>query len=104
MMIKGIINEMDPIHFENVDDFQSKKIMASRPKIGWIQAMTDSEEADFDIVIKDELGRTKMEKRNCHASVGRFGELLNFPTRVGEKLEVFLENVKGAKKVDLFIN
>jgi len=103
--MRTILNtELSPLGFEEENGFGSKKVNVQSNKIGWIHATTDSEEADFDIIIKDSLGRTKAEKRGCHASVSRYGELINIPTVIGEEIEICVENVKCAKKIDVFIN
>lgn len=103
--MRTILNtELSPLNFKEENGFEGRKLNVQSNKIGWIHATTDSEEADFDVVIKDSLGRTKAEKRGCHASVSRYGELINIPTIIGEEIEICVENVKGAKSIDVFIN
>lgn len=89
-------------------DLEAKKnggeFIAQSGKIGWIHSLADIPGAKFDLTIKDSLGRIKFQKRDCHSETERFGELINFPTLLGEKLNISIENVRGAKKIDLFLN
>lgn len=96
--------EMPSIKFDEELKESGGKILAQSGKIGWMHSLSDSPGAKFDIVIKDSLGRIKYEKRNCHSEVKQFGELINLPTFIGEELEIKIENVSGAKKIDLFLN
>ncbi len=73
-------------------------------KIGWMRVLTDAPGASFDIVIKDGLGRVKAQRLNCSSDTNEFGELVNIPTMVGEKLDVEVLNLKGADKATVFLN
>lgn len=83
---------------------ESVKTRAVGNKVGWLQTKTDQAGARFDIVIKDGLGRVKLQKQNCGGDGDSFGELVNMPTLLGEELEVSIENLKGAKNVEVFLN
>lgn len=83
---------------------EAQKFKAPTGKIGWMHSLADQPGASFDIVIKDALGRKKFERKNCTADTKEFGELVNFPTLIGEELTVVVENIRGAEKVDLFLN
>jgi hypothetical protein len=82
----------------------SKKILASSNRIGWLHSKSDNAGAKFDLMIKDSLGRVKMRKINCGNDTDQYGELINLETRLGEELEVVVENIKGAKKINVFVN
>ncbi len=94
--------ELKPLQFKK--ESPSQKVRASTAKIGWIHSMSDKPGAKFDIVIKDALGRRKFERKNCGAETKQFGQLINLPTLLGEELEVSLENIHGAERIDLFLN
>lgn len=96
--------ELPSIKFDSESGENGRKFIAQSGKIGWLHSLSDTPGAKFDIIIKDSLGRTKFEKRNCHSETERFGELVNLPTNLGEELDVRIENVRGAKKIDLFLN
>lgn len=91
-----------PLSFSPTD--LVKKTNAATNKIGWLHTIADKPGATFDIVIKDGLGRVKYQRKNCTTETEKFGELANIPTLLGEQLEVSLENVRGAEKVDVFLN
>jgi len=82
----------------------SKKIKAPTSKIGWLHTIADQKGASFDITIKDALGRTKFERKNCSTGTEEFGELVNLPTLMGEQLEVTIDNLKGAENIKVFLN
>lgn len=82
----------------------TKTIRMSSPKIGWIRSLSNKSGARFDIVFKDSLGRVRLEKINCGNETDQYGELINHPTLIGEEIEVSLKNVKGADKIDLFVD
>jgi len=73
-------------------------------KIGWVHSIADKEGASFDLVVRDALGREVLRKLNCSTQTKEFGELMNIDTRMGEELELSLENVKGADQIVLFMN
>lgn len=82
----------------------SKKIIAGSNKIGWLHSKSDNAGAKFNLTIKDSLGRIKMKKIDCGNDTDQYGELINLDTRLGEELEIVVDNIKGGKKVNLFIN
>jgi len=97
-----IQSELAPLRFTPRSEPQ--KIKAQSAKIAWIESLADKPGASFDIVIKDGLGRVRMEKKNCTTETEKYGEMINFPTLVGEDLEISVENLKGADHLDLFLN
>ncbi len=95
---------MPSLKFESGTGKNGGKVRAQSGKIGWIHSIADKAGAKFDLVIKDGLGRVKFKKENCGTNTERFGELVNLPTYLGEELDVSIENVRGAEKIDLFLN
>lgn len=70
-------------------------------KIGWLHAITPGANASFDLIIKDGMGREKF-RRSFKGE--RPGEYVNVPTHLGEEVDVSVENVQNADKVDIFLN
>lgn len=94
--------EVAPLKF--TPTVRSLEFQAPAARIGWLHSEANKNGASFDLVIKDGLGRTRLERRNCKSDTKEFGELLNEPTLVGEKLTVEISNLKGADEVRLFLN
>lgn len=82
----------------------SQKTRASSNKIGWLHAKSDAPGAKYNIEIKDALGRTLIRKMECGNDTDQYGEMVNLPIGLGEELEVVVTDIKGAEKVDVFIN
>lgn len=97
-------SELKPLRFRPDLGENTHKFRAPSAKIGWLHATTDKPGAKFDITIKDALGRVKMQKLNCGNETEKYGELLNFPTLVGEDLVVEVNRLDGGNVVDLFLN
>ena len=77
---------------------------AQSPKIGWMRAQTDKPNASFDLTIKDGRGGVMAQRLNCKTPTTEYGELINLPCMLGETLHVEISNLKGAEKVDVFLN
>jgi len=95
--------ELAPLEFNPSIGKTSEKIKASTAKIGWLHTQSEKG-ASFDIKIKDALGRTKWEQKNCKSGTERFGMLLNLPTMIGEDLEIEVDHIEGSESVKLFLN
>ncbi len=95
---------LPPLTFKPESGETSQKTMAPTNKIGWLHSFADTPGATFDLTIKDSLGRIKFHRTKCGTDTEKFGELINLPTQMGERLEVVVENLKGAKKLDVFLN
>jgi len=93
-----------PLDFNPSIGESSKKIRAVGHKIGWLHSIADEPGASFDITVKDALGRIKFEKKNCKTDTKEYGELINKETLLGENLEVVIDNLQGAKKIQVFLN
>jgi len=96
--------ELAPLEFEPSIGKTTNKIKASTGKIAWLHSVSDEPGASFDIKIKDGLGRTKWEKKDCKSGNEKFGMLLNLPTMIGEDLEVEVNRIEGSKSVKVFLN
>lgn len=96
--------ELAPVFFDKDSGEIGGKIRATGNKVAWIHSRADNPGAKFDLTIEDSLGRIKLQKRDCGNDTHIFGELVNLPTILGEELNVKIENVRGAKRVDLFLN
>ena len=94
--------ELAPLEFKSGSDI-THKVKASSTKIGWLHSVSDKPGAQFDVVIKDALGRVK-HRATIKGSTEKSGSLLNLPTYLGEDLEVGVENIKNAEIVQLFLN
>lgn len=103
-MIPLSSTENKPLDFNPSVGEVSKKMQAPTNKIGWLHTLSDQKGASFDIAIKDIHGRVKYERKNCSSGHEKFGELINLPTLMGEQLEVFIDNLKGAKTLKVFLN
>lgn len=77
-------------------------IIIQDQQIGLIHAITDQPGAEFDLIVRDSLGEIKYEKRGIKNESDRWGERIDLPVSDNYcKIEV--ENVKGAEKIDVFI-
>ena len=96
-------SEMPGMKFSVEDGTKSFRCQSN--KIGWITAKADKPGTKYDIVIKDVHGRERHRMNNCGSQEGtEYGEMINMNTHIGEEFEVSVENIKGGKSVDLFIN
>lgn len=94
--------DLPPLTFSREES--AKKVNISAPKIGWLHTKSDKPGATFDIVIKDALGRIRMEKKNCGNDTDQYGELINLETRVGEEVQVEVKNLTNADSLMVFLN
>lgn len=101
--MRPLSSTMSP-HLSFRKDGDSQKIRATTSRIGWIHTLSNKPGAKFDITIKDGLGRVKMQKKNCGTETEKYGELVNFPTMLGEELEIELSNLQNAEEVKVFLN
>lgn len=90
-----------PLVFDKVKTNNS--VRAQAPKIGWLHSKSKPG-SKFDLTIKDVFGRVKMQKLDCGNESGEYGELVNFPTMLGEELSVEVNNIRGAEEVSVFLN
>ena len=86
------------------DGEQSMKTRAVSDRIGWLHTISDKPGSNFDITIKDALGRVKLQKNNCKTQTNEYGELVNLPTLLGEELHVEISNLKESDNLKVFLN
>jgi len=79
----------------------SQKIILRDREIGFVHAQFDNPKAEFDLVVEDMAGNVQFEKRGCKNPTGRWGERINAPVN-DNYCQVRVENVKNAKKLDVF--
>ena len=94
-----------PLEFKQGGE-ASQKMTALAGKIGWLHAQSNKPGAQFDIVIKDSLGRDKFRGSlgSKFSTTDKMGALINLPTHMGEELEVVVENLRNADSVQVFLN
>lgn len=103
-MIPVSTTELPVLKFDFKAGENSKRFRMSSNKIGWFHAVSEKPGAKFDLTIKDAIGRPIFRRDNMGGTSERSGELLNLETRLGEEVEVVIENVRGAEKLDVFLN
>jgi len=78
------------------------KISLQSREIGFVHAKFDNpENTEFDLIVEDMNGNEQLVKRGCKNPTGRWGERIDLPVN-DNYCNVRVENVKGAKKLDLF--
>lgn len=97
-------SELAPLEFAPGIGEDTREYISPSNRIGWLEARADEPGARYDIVIKDELGRVKLHKKNVGTETEAYGERVDMPAMMGEKLNISIENLKGAKKVQVFLN
>lgn len=96
--------EAKPLEFNPETGGKVRRFKAPTNKIGWMHTISDQPGTRFDITIKDVFGRIRLQKKDCGNDTEKYGELINFETQMGEDFEVVVDNVRGGKKVQLFLN
>lgn len=71
-------------------------------KIGMVHGTVDKPGASFDVVIQDMLG-CEQKRLSFKTENQRFGEAINLPIKDNYYI-IKLENISGAKKVDIFLD
>ena len=82
----------------------SQKVRLTNPKIGWLHTLSDQPGAKFEFVIKDQRGGVRFERKGFGTETQKAGELINLPILPGEEMEIEVNNLQGAEKVDVFLN
>lgn len=102
-MIPLVQSELPSLKFRATSVPEQQRIKAQSSKIGWLHSLAKPG-TRFDIRIKDALGRVKYERKGFGGEADKFGELINFPTLVGEELDIEVENIQGSEEIDIFVN
>ena len=97
------VQPIDMLPLEFTPNGEAHKIKATSTKIAWLHSQSDKPGAEFDVVIKDGLGRIK-HRSTIKGGTEKSGALINVPTVLGEEIEISVENMKNAEKIQLFIN
>lgn len=92
------------IKVKNENGEASTSFHSQTNKIGWVRTVSDKKGASFDFVVRDAIGREMFRRPGCTTETEQFAQLMNIDTRMGEDLEICLENIKGADEIELFIN
>ncbi len=82
----------------------SQKVKLTNSKIAWLHTLSDQPGAKFDIVIKDQRGGVRFSRKGFGTETVKAGELINLAVLPGEEMEVEVNNLQGAEKVDVFLN
>jgi len=85
---------------DTINHGEAKIILQDR-EIGQVHAQFDDPNTEFDLIVEDMAGNEQYSKRGCKNPTGRWGERINLPVN-DNYCKVRVENVKGAKKLDLF--
>ena len=78
-----------------------QKIILREREIGFVHAQFDNPNTEFDLIVEDMAGNVQLTKKGCKNPSGRWGERISLPVN-DNYCNVRVENVKGAKKLDLF--
>ena len=85
-------------------DTQPQKLTLTNTKIAWLHSLSNKPGAKFDIVIKDQRGGVRFERKDFGTETEKAGELVNIPFLPGEEIEVSVNNLRGAEKVHILLN
>jgi len=70
--------------------------------ITWLHGTSDNPEAMADIVITDKMGNPQYTKKDVKFIHSRFGERIDLQLNDNQCI-IKLENVRNAKKLDIFV-
>ena len=90
------------LEFNENKNSGSQEVILDKKKIGMIHGQVDNPKASFDLVIEDKAGNEKFKRVGCQNDAGRWGERIDLDL-TDNYYNVRIENVKGAKTVDLFL-
>ena len=103
-MLTVSTTQIPPLKFSVKDENSKAKHLMQSNRIGWLHSIADKPGAQFDVVIKDGLGRVRKRIPNFGGETEKSGQLLNMETMVGEELTFEVENLKNADSLTLFVN
>jgi hypothetical protein len=87
---------------ENKREGQAKVSLENR-EVGFVHAKFDNPNTEFDLIVEDLMGNEQIVKRGCKNPTGRWGERFDVPVN-DDYCNVKIENVKNAKKIDIFFD
>jgi len=82
-------------------DHAEEEVFINSDKIEWLHAQTDQPGAEFDVVLYDKLNSEQV-RRSFKGETDRYGEQVSLPIMDNYYI-IKVENVKGAKKIDVFV-
>lgn len=82
-------------------DSGEAEVTVQGDEIKWLHAQTDEPGAEFDVVLYDRGGNEQFRK-NMKGESNRYGGQINLPISDNYYI-IKAENVKGAKKIDIFL-
>jgi hypothetical protein len=88
------------LELENADSAQ-KEVRVMSGEIGMLHGNT-TPGAEFDVVIQDMAGR-EIGRKFFKTDIDRFGERIDLPVN-DKSCIIKIENVRGAKAVDIFLD
>jgi len=90
------------LEFDEKKNSGEQEVILNKKKIGMLHSQVDNPDASFDLVIEDKAGNEKLRRNECKNPTGRWGERINLDL-TDNYYNVKIENVKGAKTVDIFL-
>jgi len=88
---------------KELQDNAEADIILNDRNIGMIHAQMDNPDAEFDLVIKDMAGNEQLRINGCKNPTKRWGQRVD-KELVDSYFKVRIENVKNAKKIDIFVD
>lgn len=88
---------------DEIKNHGEAKIILQERELGFVHAQFDNPDAEFDLIVEDLAGNEQFVKRGCKNPTGRWGERIGIPVN-DNYCNVRIENVKGAKKIDMFFD
>jgi hypothetical protein len=102
-MIEKITKLPNQVKFDlSAGDNGEGEVLLQRREIGMIHSVSDQEGAKFDISIKDRAGNVVWQKKDASNPTNRWGERINLQLSDNYYI-IRVENVKGAKNLDIFV-
>ena len=89
------------MEFDDKKNQGEDEVSIDSEEIGMLHAVSDKPGAEFDLIIEDMAGNEQFVKRGCKNPTTRWGERIDLPV-IDSRYKVKLENVNGAKTIDVF--
>lgn len=90
------------MEFDDKKNQGEAEVSVNTEEIGMLHTVSDQPGAEFDIIIEDMAGNEQLVRRGCKNATERWGERIDLPV-IDSRYKVRLENVKGAKSIDVFL-
>ena len=79
------------------------QVFQREKNITWLHGISDNPQAEADIVITDMRGNPQHTERGVKFIHNRFGKRIQLPLNDNQCI-IKLENVRNAKKLDIFVD